>query len=1072
MKNLVFIETYNRHGSGIIFPCKAKEENSYIVITNYHVVRDLNRTSQDIKDCVNLEFYDNKGRSIDKEYIKSIEIACGEVFDNETDIAALLVVLDDAIHMEFEDYVCFEILQESQVFTEGYPEILNDSDINRRLCLEGKMENIFPMMDKLAIYKLTDSIHWYKEYTDKDLFDGLSGGPVYVQKQDIKYLLGINQSLCNAGDGSNPFKIVYFIQIRQVFEWLRNQGILLFEYNDGKIRIEWIYHREKEKQERDMNILLLGGSGAGKSSFIKEFLLHGKEVNASGDGQTTRMDINYQLMDYCEKPIVSVKIFSKSHFSTKMVEQTHLNIIEYIFTNLFELPYIDLSMNMLGYAKMLLPPLESLLTILKQKPYSTERAKDTYRKAEEILADMKEIICKDDEAEQKEIEILYDDILKALASLSREEQITEQQLSAILCMEDFLWYRDKIKQEQGTTFNKQVSLEDYISKVLEGENVGKPEKQLYKIDIFDVANVCREFFEIREFYYLRNTFEAEIKQIFSQFSDGIKERYYFYKDHTEPEEIDQEEEGNKVEDRSLKSYYEKLYEEISSAIRQYHNIDFGDLTNWKINLDDMEKKERNFLELCLKVVKGKSLSGIVEKIEIEDSISNNYAYMLKQKGIKKLYFIDTCGLDHIDRGLGIKSHLNQVFTEYKDNKVVFYAIFYIKKLDAGRPTELQRIFPLLYGACPGKPIFCIFTGADIFYAGREELLIEREWSRYSYEQSKKIDENIIPKSAAYFYENQSVVAQMPCSEAWKDIIYHVVTENLIPFVADTRIRSGNKPEYIISNRRYLKKLFEAILLDEWNAGYIDIKEIDELMKKPEFVDALKEDISRMFYKASLFNWSCRHHMTVNANVTRLLGRNSENSMGYIGVWADRWDCLLKAGYQEVFLEGNSKAIKMLSNYKIGNSQLESMFAKLKDEIIAWDTRFRTVNNEKSKFRKSFEQMYDEKSGHKYNPFSEEEKELKLENQTEKREYLADVCDFTKGLEREHIKAPFVEIFQEEIKSYIKEQSKNRMELLLQYRSDFKEKIYDVIDEIEEVVGKGNDKWILEMIQEIIKLRKA
>lgn len=1066
MKNLVFIETYDRHGSGIIFPCKAKEENSYIVITNYHVVRGLNETSPNIKDCVNLEFYDNKGRRIDKEYIINIEAAYGEVFDNETDIAALLVVLDDAIHIEFEDYVCFDILQEKQVFTEGYPEVLNDSDINRRLCLEGKRESTFPVMDKLAIYKLTDNIHWYKEYTDKDLLDGLSGGPVYAQKRDINYLLGINQSLCNVGDGSNPFKIVYYIQIRQVFEWLREQGIILFEYNSGKIQIEWIYHSEKDKRAQDINILLLGGSGAGKSSFVKEFLLHGEEVNASGDGQTTRMDIYYQLSDYCEKSTVNIKILTKDDFSTKLIEQTHLNIIEYIFTDLFDLPYIDLSMNMLGYVKILLPQIECLLTILREENRRTPITQ--VEKRETVLEKMKEIICKDDEAEQKEIEILYDDILKMLASLSREEQITEQQLSAILRREVFLQYCEKIKQEQGAASDNQVSLKDYISNILENKIEGGPEKRPYKIDIFDVGNVCRGFFDIREFYYLEESFETEIKKLFREFSNTIKRRYYFYKDQTDSEE--QELEDDKPEDRSLKKYYELLYDKIISAIRQYHFIDFNTQKNWKTELDDMGKNERKFLELCLKVVKGNSLSGIVENIKIEDSISNNYAYMLKQKGIKKLCFIDTCGLDHIDRGMGIKSHLNQMFTEYKDNKIVFDAIFYIKKLDSGRPTELQRILPLLYSACPSKPVFCIFTGADIFYAGREGLLIEREWCKHSYEQSKKIDENVIPKSAAYFYENQNIVSQMPCSEEWKGIIYHVVTENLIPFVADTRIR--NKPEYIISNRRYLKKLFEAILLDEWNAGYIDIKTIDELLEKPEFIDALKEDISRMFYKASLFDWNHKHHMTVNANVTRLLGKNAENSMGYIGVSVDRWDCLLKAGYQEVFLEGNSKVIKMLSNYKIGNSQLESMFAKLRDEIIAVDIRFRSVDKEKqSKFRESFEKMYDEESEHKYNPFSKEATKIELRNQSEKRKYLADVCDFTKGLERDHIKKPFVEIFQEEIKSYIKEQNKNRMRLLLQYRSDFKQKIDGVISEIEEIVGKGNNMWIVEMIQEIIELRE-
>ncbi len=1066
MKNLVFIETYNRHGSGIIFPCRAKEENSYIVITNYHVIRDLNETSLNIRDCVNLEFYDNRGRKIDIRYIKSIEIAYGEVFDNENDIAALLVVLDEAVHIEFEDYVCFEILQEAQVFTEGYPEVLNDSDVNRRLCLEGKRESTFPIMDKMGIYKLTDSIHWYKEYTDKELLDGLSGGPVYAQKRDINYLLGINQSLCNVGDGNNPFKIVYYIQIRQVFEWLREQGILLFEYNYGKIQIEWIYHREKKDQ--DITILLLGGSGAGKSSFVKEFLLHGREVNASGDGQTTRMDIYYQLSDYCEEPIVNIKVLTRDDFSRKLIKQTHLNIIEYLFTNLFELPYIDLSMNMLGYVKIMLPQLECLLKVLRERKHNSQITEE--EKREKILENMKEIICKDDETEQREIEILYDDILKMLASLSREEQITERQLSGILRREDFLQYCEKMKWEGGAASGNQELLKDYICNILERKIGRETEKRPYKIDVFDVGNVCRGFFDIREFYYLKKSFENEIKQMYGEFSDAIKGRYHFYKEKTNEDELELELEDDKPEDKPLKDYYERLYDKIISAIREYHFIDLDTQKNWKIHLDDMGKRERVFLELCLKVVKGRSLSGIVEKIKIEDSISNNYACMLKQKGIGKLCFIDTCGLDHIERGIGIKSHLNQIFTEYKDNKIVFDSIFYIKKLDSGRPTELERILPLLYNACPGKPVFCIFTGADIFYAGREELLVEREWCRYSYEQSKRIDENVIPKSAAYFYENQSIVSKMPCSEAWKGIIYHVVTENLIPFVADTRIR--NKTEYIISNRRYLKKLFEAILLDEWNAGYIDIEKIDKLMEKPEFIDALKEDICRMFYKASLADWNYKHHMTVNANVTRLLGKNSENSMGYNGVSMDRWDCLLKTGYQEVFLEGNSKAVKMLSDHQIGSSQSESMFAKLKDNIIAMDTRFRIADKErKSEFRKSFEQMYDKESGHKYNPFSEEGKYIKLNNQIEKREYLADVCDFTKGLERENIREPFVEIFRKEIRSYIKEQNKNRMKLLLQYRSDFKQKIYSVIDEIEEIVGKDNNEWILEMIQEIIKLRE-
>ncbi len=716
---------------------------------------------------------------------------------------------------------------------------------------------------------------------------------------------------------------------------------------------------------------------------------------------------------------------------------------------------------------MLLPQLERLLTELREQKYNEK----TIENIDKILADMKDIICKDDEAEQKEIELLYDDILKTLGTISREEQITEQQLSDILCVESFWQYRDQIKEKNGSQIARKVTQQEYIKKVLEGSyEVGVREKHK-KIEIFDVINVCKGFFDVREFYYLEKEFESDIKDIFSEYSSGIKEIHYFYKMYTDEEMADQEDDDRK--DNSLKNYYEKLYSKIILAIRQYHGINFEKQHEWKINLEDMRKGEKNFLTLCLKVVKGKSLSGIVEKIKIEDSVSNNYAYMLRQKGLKKICFIDTCGLDHIERGLGIKRHLNQMFTEYRDNKVDFDAIFYIKKLDAGKPTELQRIFPLLYNACPGKPIFCIFTGADIFYGGREELLIEKEWSSYNYELSKKLDENIIPKSAVFFYESQEIVEQMPCSEEWRKIIYHVVIENLVPFVADTQIR--NKSEYIISNRRYLKKLFEAIQLDEWNIGYIDIAKINDQIEKLEFTNALKEDIKSMFIRASLLDWNRKHHMTVNANINRLLEKNPENSnsMGYNGVSEDRWDCLLKIGYQEVFLEGNSKVVKILSDYQIGASNLESMFAKLKDIIIAVDMRYKIVNSseEKTKFRKSFELMYDEGSGHKYNPFSEEITKIQLNGQAEKREYLADVCDFTKGIDRDYVIQPFIEIFQDEIMTYIKGQNKKRMELLLQYQSDFKEKIYGVIDQIERVVGKENDQWILEMLKEVIKMRK-
>lgn len=73
-------------------------------------------------------------------------------------------------------------------------------------------------------------------------------------------------------------------------------------------------------------------------------------------------------------------------------------------------------------------------------------------------------------------------------------------------------YSDKIKQEQGAASDVQVTLKEYISNILEGKIERKTEKQPYKTDTFDVGNVCGGFFDIREFYYLQESFETEINR--------------------------------------------------------------------------------------------------------------------------------------------------------------------------------------------------------------------------------------------------------------------------------------------------------------------------------------------------------------------------------------------------------------------------------------------------------------------------------------------------------------------------------------------------------------------------------
>lgn len=89
--------------------------------------------------------------------------------------------------------------------------------------------------------------------------------------------------------------------------------------------------KNKEDNKKEINILLLGSSGAGKSSFAKTFLLHSENIDSINDGQTTRSNIIYDLSLNNEKPTIEVVFFKKNEFIYRMKQinyyQYLLNII-------------------------------------------------------------------------------------------------------------------------------------------------------------------------------------------------------------------------------------------------------------------------------------------------------------------------------------------------------------------------------------------------------------------------------------------------------------------------------------------------------------------------------------------------------------------------------------------------------------------------------------------------------------------------------------------------------------------------------------------------------------------------
>jgi len=1043
-------------------------------LTNYHVIRDLAADGIDKKEYVNLEFYDKFGKKIKKEFICAVYVAHGAVCDNESDVAALLVELDNAVCLpsDFEEEILWEEPGEEVVCSVGYPNVLQEDDVNHRLMIEGKTENTFPPMKKMGIYKITDNYHWYECMSDRDLFEGFSGGPVYMNTDRKKSLIGINQSLCNTGDGNNPFKLVYFIRIKQAFELLRESGIILYEYRDGKIEIEWIGEpKESEIRENEstVNILLLGGSGSGKSSFVKELMLHGEEVNAIGDGQTTRMDVAYHLEICCKQPKLKVKFYNQKEFVNKMIELTSINRITYLFQSKYGFPYKNLEEDIFAYLRIIYQPLELLSKILKSK--SPEKHKEEncniFNEINREINLVNNAIRKGDDAEREEIIENYEALLELLEKICNSEElpIDFESISAIFREDWQECYQKNMRKEDGITCDQNgITLEQYIRYILNLEK-GKIEKYRYKAEIeqeiFDVLNKCKGFFDIGEFYFLFNDkqVEEEIRRFVTKYSN-------IFGSNAVNENINQNYDEANKKNTALKAYYQDLYEFIYNRVQSFLGIDY----TLEIELSEISERERENISLCLKVTGGKSLTGMVKEINITDSISNEYALMVKRCGIARLDLIDTCGLDHIERGNGIKRVLQEKFSTYSENRIRLDAVFYLKKLDAGKPAELERILPILYNISPDQPIFNIFTGADIFYRGKEEYLINFPWNKELYNIEKKDERMRLPKSVTYFYENINIVKNLPCSKERQKDLYKIIRENLMPFVADTEKRKNGI--FTESNRFYLKKVLNAVLSDEWNSGYIDQTRIIGMLQDQEISNALDEDIHTMFWAASLFDWKYRHHMTVNANLRRIFGEvENEKYMGYNRTFFDRWDYLLREGFQEAFLKNKSEVIRVFDKKGISKNQLERMFGKLRDIIVDEDLKYnKDYGKGGSGFRTIFIKMYEDKSCFEHNPYDKEH-EPDLSDQQNKREYLADICEFQKGLNNKDIKKEFRELFIDEIKKYAETENNRRIKKLWDNRSDFRVMVHEVIEEMKEIAGTQDEDSLTKMFQIFLSLNK-
>ncbi len=954
--NIVLIDTYNSLGSGVILPCRYdkkdtkddKDFNYYIILTNYHVIHSREDITEPMKKLegtdIHLTIFDRNNEVIpDEDYQIVIPEAVFPAFEEE-DIAVLLV----KIRKSFEISVYCqagrqeELDEGDRVYTKGFPGILQEEADAMAVRFAGTLQMNRYKKGKMGTYRMEENFHYYADYSDETVFSGLSGGPVFVEKEEGIQLIGINQGVFADNYGDSPYQLVRFISLSHVLEYLRQNGYILYSLLYGKISIIWIKEKMEEIDKQDCGkqkeaLCVLGGSGAGKSSFAESLTQHAGILETVGDGQTTRTDIYYYLSLYTDKPTVKVVFLDDKEFAEKMYHAVFPDLLAVIFTYKFGFRKIDIRVepytflrDNLEYIKIVMEKWELKYGSSEGKRREKEKFQGKYDSIYSICVNTKENEDEEEiyqsyinfcniafrcmgelEISQQAMKKIFDirtreKIIKSLISLNERCQDSSSFQIEDINLEKF--YRELVERTVNTTeLAKNIRMlpyelkKMYVDAVLKANSAGQKEKdekenKEYVKELEQILKEQKGIFSYREVSYL---FQNDSEECNANFEVSVNADNFM----KNIEEIFSND--NKIENNEIESYYKKLYSEVMTKIT-------SSIETFKkgTSLLDLSSKDKEFLNLCARSRHTKSLSAFVKYIEVRDSYYYEYAIPVYESGRNEMLLVDTCGLDHIDKGKEkrfklservrqIKRKLEEESKSSSKSKYELNNLIYVKKLDAGRPTEVSDIFAYIADMDIEGGLYCVFTGLDIYEKSNHSFLARnKNWHIDSSPEG-------YPKIVQYLTDGRNkeeLLRMCNCVSYRKEDLYRVMSKNIITYCANRELneKQGKYQENNVIGIRYL---FESVFQKEIDLlqmpGTINMQEQEEGQFIPEgkaVEEELKKLLTIMFDMASVLKWGNYYWKTLNANLERY--KNGEK--GFARKYDHTWTHLFMEGYRIAF----------------------------------------------------------------------------------------------------------------------------------------------------------------------------
>lgn len=1069
-KNVVFIETISSTGSGILYPCnynfknKKNNTNYYIVFTNMHVLNDIQSKSnpyENVKGLVFIHIYDDFGRLIEENDILSIISFCPDIkkINKSEDISAMLVAIKDTRLITLETNISSNSLTNREViFLEGYPGIMLDDDISPKIQLQGLIKNGFPESDKMGVFQVSDDYHWYNNLYDLYLFKGMSGGPVYRDQDGKTSLLGMIQSVSALEEGQNPFKLVYYLRIEFILEFLRSAGCIIFKkVSETEYLIEWIYGMKEEisEYENAPTFLLIGGSGAGKSSFAKDFAYHGSNLLTTNDGQTTRTTVAYEYSIFCDEPKAHVEFMNQKEFNKRISllqgANPILSLIQKLYT--FNENLVKNEADFLENFCCFLEELKtreknSVKTIALIEAYLDSKrrgkefeVKDAFEIYERLLVILIRYIpnsyaklifdVKWIESIKKQYEDSYEkqygskDEKKVFVYelLEKEIRITEKEVGS-----EWRVIIDKY-------FNEELSWREYrnmmIKFILNDDIHSKKEHQrkLKTIELLDDVKTeyikkllyIDGFFDIQEFFFLDSIKELKLLESFLGNPFPKMESNKNAIEGREGFEIDFW--------RGTQDVYKNVYQEIKKSICEEYSIspnNFQRTFNLTL-LDDRNKKE---LQFCLQVASGKSLTGLIRHVKIEDMISNDHAMTLYELKIAKIKMYDTYGLDHVEGMKSIEETLYSYIYQMNEYGKIRYKdinLLYFKKLDAGRPDELKVVLPCVRKVIPQAPVYCVFTGIDIFYKNSEEIK-NLQW---------KTNNEKVPKSVRYILSDRAGFALNDgeyIGNRKNRSMYLVLRNNLVPYCGDKK-KVQNEYYYMKNNEVYIKRMLASIVMKEYSS--IEIVDLEYFRNLSEDKKKKIDDFIMEIFKRASVNVDGVHWNTIRANISRM----DKDKLGAWTSYRYQWN----QRFHEAYTYAVEKFGTELARQFCGSEDaIESALKNVEDSFLGTAENLYKISlqhEEKNNFRIYMEEMYED--GYEYNPYMTGQLEFKsiLNKSKLRKSYFLDVFNFAKGLKsNESLLRKFTDEFIDKLYEELQNDNKIKVKNIIHLNPSFADSV--------------------------------